>query len=194
MPITLQQKKAIGFNQAGWRSAKHLRRAAKGARGKPGATFLNDLSHARRVGWVEARKPEWAREAYYRLTSRGRAYLVRRRYKVAIEAFRTVEAIKLSASQAELQRQGWFSVKHVGPVDDEWIQAGYYERATFFRQKMNGTFYRITAAGRRWAKERLRRRMESDLRKSFKWQRQQETEKLKEEISQTSQLITAWRR
>lgn len=194
MPITPQQKKAIGFNQAGWRSAKHLRHAALGARAKPGATFLNDLSHAKRVGWVEARKPEWAREAYYRLTSRGRAYLVKRRHKAAIEAFRPVEAIKLSASQAELQRQGWFSVKHVGPVDDEWIQAGYYERATFFRQKMNGTFYRITAAGRRWAKERLRRRMESDLRKSFKWQRRRETEKLKEEISQTSQLITAWRR
>jgi hypothetical protein len=51
MPITIQQKKAIGFNQAGWRSAKHLRQAAEGARGKPGVAFLNDLSHAKKVGW-----------------------------------------------------------------------------------------------------------------------------------------------
>lgn len=194
MPITVQQKKAIGFNQAGWRSAKHLRQAAQGARGKPGAAFLHDLSHAKKVGWVEAKNPDWAREPYYRLTSKGRAYLVKKRFKMAIEAFHLGETIKLSASQAELQRQGWYSVKHVGHVDDEWIQAGYYERSTFFRKKMNGTFYRITAAGRRWAKERLRRRMESDLRKSFKWQRQRETAKLQEEISQTSHLITAWYR
>ena len=194
MPITVQQKKAIGFNQAGWRSAKHLRQAAQGARGKPGAAFLHDLSHAKKVGWVEAKNPDWAREPYYRLTSKGRAYLVKKRFKMAIEAFHLGETIKLSASQAELQRQGWYSVKHIGHVDDKWIQAGYYERATFFREKMNGTFYRITATGRRWAKERLRRRMESDLRKSFKWQRQRETAKLKEKISQTSHLITAWYR
>jgi len=137
MPITPQQKKAIGFNQAGWRSAKHLRHAALGARAKPGATFLNDLSHAKRVGWVEARKPEWAKGTYYRLTKKGRTYLKKMRFKVALEAFRLGESIKLSASRSELQRLGWYSVKHVGRIADKWIENGYYERATFFRQGLN---------------------------------------------------------
>lgn len=194
MPITAQQKKAIGFNQAGWRSAKHLRQAAQGVRGKPGVSFLNDLSHAKKVGWVEARKPEWAKETYYRLTKKGRAYLERLRFKVASKAFRLGESIKLSASRSELQRLGWYSVKHVGQVHDKWIEDGYYERATFFRQRQNGTFYRITLAGRLWAKDRLRRRMEADLRESFRWERQRETAKLKEQFSQTSQLIKAWSR
>lgn len=194
MPITAQQKRAIGFNQAGWRSAKHLRRAANGARGKPGVSFLNDLSHAKKVGWVEARKPEWAKERYYRLTKQGRSYLAKMRFMVAAEAFRLGESIKLSASRSDLQRLGWYSVKHVGRVDDKWIEDGYYDRATFFRQRQNGTFYRITPAGRLWAKKRLRRRMESDLRESFKWERQRETAKLKEQISRTSQLIKAWTR
>lgn len=194
MPVSPQQKKAIGFNQAGWRSAKHLRQAAQGARGKPGVSFLNDLSHAKKVGWVEARKPEWAKETYYRLTDKGRTYLGKMRFKVASEAFRLGESIKLSASRSDLQRLGWYSVKHVGQVHDKWIEDGYYERATFFRQRQNGTFYRITPAGRLWAKERLRRRMEADLRESFRWERQRETAKLKEQVSQPSQLIKAWSR
>lgn len=194
MPITAQQKKAIGFNQAGWRSAKHLRQAAQGARGKPGVSFLNDLSHAKKTGWVEARKPEWAKETYYRLTKKGRAYLDKMRLKIASKAFRLGESIKLSASRSELQRLGWYSVKHVGQVHDKWIEDGYYEKATFFRQSQHGTFYRITPAGRLWAKERLRRRMEADLRESFKWERQRETAKLKEQVSQPSQLIKAWSR
>ena len=194
MPITPQQKKAIGFNQAGWRSTKHLRQAAQGARGKPGVSFLNDLSHAKKAGWVEARKPEWAKETYYRLTKKGRTYLEKMRFKVASEAFRLGESIKLSATRSDLQRLGWYSVKHVGRVDDKWIEDGYYERATFFRQRQNGTFYRITPAGRLWAKERLRRRMEADLRESFQWERQRETAKLNEQFSQPSQLIKAWSR
>jgi DNA-binding PadR family transcriptional regulator len=194
MPITAQQKKAIGYNQAGWRSAKHLRQAAQGARGKPGVSFLDDLSYAKKVGWVEARKPEWAKEMYYRLTKKGRTYLEKMRFKVASEAFRLGESIKLSATRSDLQRLGWYSVKHVGRVDDKWIEDGYYERATFFRQRQNGTFYRITPAGRLWAKERLRRRMEADLRESFQWERQRETAKLKEQFSQPSQLIKAWSR
>lgn len=194
MPVTAQQKRAIGFNQAGWRSAKHLRQAANGARGKPGVSFLNDLSHAKKVGWVEARKPEWAKETYYRRTEKGRAYLERMRFKVVSEAFCLGESIKLSASRSDLQRLGWYSVKHVGRVDEKWIEDGYYDRATFFRKRQNGTFYRMTAAGRLWAKKRLRRRMESDLRESFKWERQRETAKLKEQISRTSHLIKAWTR
>jgi hypothetical protein len=192
MPITPQQKKAIGFNQAGWRSAKHLRQAAQGARGKPGVSFINDLSHAQKAGWVEARKPEWAKETYYRLTKKGRTYLEKMRFKVASEAFRLGESIKLSASRSEVQRLGWYSVKHVGRVADKWIEDGYYERATFFRQKQNGTFYRLTQAGRVWAKNRLRIKSEAGLRASFKWQRARETEQLKHKISQASELINAW--
>lgn len=192
MPITDQQKKAIGFNQAGWRSAKHLRQAAHGARGKPGASFLNDLTHAKKVGWVEARKPEWAKETYYRLTMKGRTYVEKMRFKVASESFRLGESLKLSASRSELQRLGWYSVKHVGQVHDKWIEDGYYERATFFRQKQNGTFYRLTQAGRVWAKNRLRIKSEAGLRASFKWQRARETEQLTRKISLASELINAW--
>ena len=194
MPITSQQKKAIGFNQAGWRSAKHLRQAALGARGKPGVSFLNELSHAKRAGWAEVRKPEWAKERYYRLTKKGRAYLEKMRFKAASEAFRLGESIKLSASRSELQRLGWYSVKHVGRVDDKWIEDGFYERATFFRQRQNRTFYRLTKTGRVWAKDRLRHRMEADLRESFRWERRRETAKLKAQVSQPSQLIKAWSR
>ena len=57
MPITPQQRKAIGFNQAGWRSAKHLRQAASVARGKPGVSFLNDLSHAKKVAAEHGVRP-----------------------------------------------------------------------------------------------------------------------------------------
>lgn len=192
MPVSLQQKKAIGFNQAGWRSAKHLRQAAQAARGKPGVSFLNDLSHAKKTGWVEARKPEWAKETYYRLTKNGRAYLEKMRFKVASEAFRLGESIKLSASRSELQRLGWYSVKHVGRVDDKWIEDGYYDRATFFRQRQNGTFYRLTQTGRVWAKDRLRSKSEAGLRASFKWQRAREAEQLDHKISQASELINAW--
>jgi len=112
MPITLQQKKAIGFNQAGWRSTKHLRQSAQDARGKPGVSFLNDLSHAKKVGWVEVKKPEWAKERYYRRTKKGRAYLAKHKFTSAIDAFRLSEVLKLSASRAELQRRGWYGAEH----------------------------------------------------------------------------------
>lgn len=194
MPITAQQQKAISFNKFGWRSAKHLRQAAQRARGKPGVSVLADLAHANKADWVETKKPEWAKERYYRLTKKGRNYLEKMRFKVASEAFRLGESIKLSASRSELQRLGWYSVKHVGRIADKWVEGGYYERATFFRQRQNGTFYRMTPAGRLWAKERLRRRMEADLRENFKWERQRAAAKLKKQISQTSQLIKAWSR
>ena len=148
MPVSRQQQRANDLNRAGWRSDKHLLSRKFNGRGKIGAGFFSELGHAVRVGWLERQTPAWGKGLdYYRLTPKGRKYLHRRRFKAALAAFSMPEAIKLTLSRAELQRQGWFSVKHVGLVDDKLIEAGYYEMSTQFRRKMNGTFFRLTAAG-----------------------------------------------
>jgi len=193
MPITLQQKKAIGFNQAGWRSDKHLLSRKFNGRGKLGAGFFSELGHAVRVGWLERKTPSWGKGLdYYRLTPKGRKYLHRRRFKAALAAFSMPEAIKLTLSRAELQRQGWFSVKHVGWVDENLVEKGYYEMATRFRQKMNGTFFRLTAAGKVWAKQALRSRMEAELRAEFRERRAKETKTLADKLTDPAALIRAW--
>lgn len=193
MPITPQQKKAIAYNQDKWRSVKHLEsRAAKISRVE-GKDFLSRLDHAVRVKWLEEEYPGWGKGiVYYRLTAKGRKYLKKHSYDKALEAFRLPEAIKLSATRADLQRQGWFSVKHVGWVDDKLIEAGHYELAVFFRQKMNGTFFRLTAAGKVWAKQALRSRMEAELRAEFRERRAKETKILGVKLTDPAQLIRAW--
>ncbi len=193
MPVTAQQKRAIGFNQAGWRSAKHLRQAANGARGKPGVSFLNDLSHAKKVGWVEARKPEWAKERYYRLTKKGRAYLAKRKFKSAIDAFRLSEALKLSASRAELQRLGWYSIKHVGEVEAELMEKGYYLSAVFLRERRNCRYYRLTPLGKKWAKGHYLKRLEQELKRQFKELRACEEKRYVGYIADPKQLVCARR-
>jgi hypothetical protein len=193
MPITLQQKKAIAYNQDGWRSAKHLESSsAKIGRGD-GRVFLSKLDHAVRVKWLEAESPGWGNGiVYYRLTAKGRRYLKKKNYDKALAAFRLPEAIKLSGTRADLQRQGWFSVKHVGWVDNKLIEAGYYEQAVFFRQKMNGTFFRLTRAGKAWAKKTLRARMEAELRSTFRWIRNDRTLRLNESLASADELVRAW--
>ena len=141
MPVTAQQKQANALNRAGWRADKHLRSNQFNGRGRPGAGFFSELGHAVRVGWLQQKRPAWGKGIdYYRLTPKGRRYLQKQGFQYALKAFRMPEAIKLSGSRAELQRQGWFSVKHVGWVDDKLIEAGYYEISTQPRRKMNGTF------------------------------------------------------
>ena len=194
MPVTDQQKKAIGFNQAGWRSAKHLRQAAHGARGKPGVSFLNDLSHAKKVGWVEARKPEWAKETYYRGTKKGRAYLAKQKFTSAIDAFRLAEAMKLSASRAELQRLGWYSIKHVGEVEAELLELGYYQSAVFKRAQRKCRYYRLTPLGKKWAKGHYLKRLEQKLKRQFKEMRAWEEKRYAGYIADSEQLVQAWSR
>jgi hypothetical protein len=177
MPITPQQKKAIGFNQAGWRSARHLRQAAEAARGKPGASFLNDLSHAKNVGWVEVKKPVWAKERYYRRTKKGRAYLAKHKFESATDAFRLSEALKLSASRAELQRLGWYSIKHVGEVEAALLEKGYYQSAVFMRAQR---------------KCRYLKRLEQELKRQFKELRAREEERYAGYIADPEQLVCAW--
>lgn len=193
MPITPQQKKAIGFNQAGWRSAKHLRQAAQRDRGKPGVSFLSDLSHAKKVGWVEARKPEWAKERYYRLTQKGRAYLAKQKFTSAIAAFRLSEALKLSATRAELQRLGWYSIKHVGEVEAELLEKGYYQSAVFLRTQRNCRYYRLTPLGRQWARGQYLKRLQQELRSQFKEIRKAESQRYKGYISNPEKLVCAYR-
>jgi hypothetical protein len=193
MPITLQQKKAIAYNQDKWRSVKHLESWAAKIDRAEGTDFLSRLDHAVRVKWLEEEYPGWGKGiVYYRLSAKGRKYLKKHSYNKALEAFRLPEAIKLSATRADLQRQGWFSVKHVGWVDDKLIEAGHYELAVFFRQKMNGTFFRLTAAGKVWAKQALRRRMEAALRAEFRERRAKETKTLANKLTDPAQLIRAW--
>jgi DNA-binding PadR family transcriptional regulator len=193
MPITSQQKKAIAYNQDKWRSAKHLESWAAKIGRSDGKVFLTKLDHAVRFKWLEEASPGWGRGVvYYRLTAKGRKYLKKHCYDKALEAFRLPEAIKLSATRADLQRQGWFSVKHVGWVDDKLIEAGYYEQAIFFRQKMNGTFFRLTAAGKVWAKQALRSRMEAELRAEFRERRAEETKMLGDKLTDPAPLIRAW--
>jgi DNA-binding PadR family transcriptional regulator len=192
MPVSAQQKKAIGFNLAGWRSAKHLRQAAQGARGKPGAAFLNDLSHAKRAGWVEAKKPDWAKEKYYRLTEKGRTYLAKHKFESATEAFRLSEALKLSASRAELQRLGWYSIKHVGEVEAILLEKGYYQSAVFMRAERKCRYYRLTPLGKQWAKSHYLKRLEQELRRQFKELRVWEEERYAGYIADPEQLVCAW--
>lgn len=151
------------------------------------------MGHAVRVGWLERKTPEWGKGVdYYRLTPKGRKYLQRCRFKAALAAFRMPEAVKLAGSRAELQQQGWFSVKHVGWVDEKLVEKSYYEMATRFRQKMNGTFLRLTAAGKAWAKKALRSRMEAELRAEFRERRAEETKILGDKLNDPAQLIRAW--
>ncbi len=193
MPVTRQQQRANALNLAGWRSAKHLLSAKFNGRGKLGAGFFSELGHAVRVGWLERQTPGWGKGLdYYRLTPKGRKYLQRRRFKAALAAFSMPEAIKLTLSRAELQRQGWFSVKHVGWVEESLVEKGYYEMATRFRQKMNGTFFRLTAAGKVWAKQTLRSRMEAELRAEFRERRAEETKILGDKFADPAKLIRAW--
>lgn len=102
MPITSSQLKAIRFNQAGWRSRKHLRVVAQSLRGKPGVGFLHDLDMSGKGRYVRMNAPNWSKEPYYRLTEKGRRYLRTHGYQSVVEAFRMGEPLKLSASQAEL--------------------------------------------------------------------------------------------
>lgn len=194
MPVSPQQKKAIGFNQAGWRSAKHLRQASQGARGKPGVSFLNDLSHAKKAGWVEAKKPEWAKEMYYRRTKKGRAYLDKHKFESATDAFRLSEALKLSASRAELQRLGWYSIKHVGEVETALLEKGYYQSAVFLRAQRKCRYYRLTPLGKQWAKSHYLKRLELELKRQFKELRAWEEKRYAGYIADPEQLVQAWSR
>jgi hypothetical protein len=156
--------------------------------------FFSDLSHSVRVGWLLRKAPKWGKGVdYYRLTSKGRRYLERRGFNAVLEAFRLPEAIRLSASRAELQRQGWYSVKHVGWVEAELVNAGYYEQAIFFRNKMNGTFFRLTSAGKSWAVKTLRSRLEAEFRRDSRRLRADKTKCLKEKLGDPGQLVEAWR-
>jgi len=193
MPVSRQQQRANALNRAAWRSDKHLLSSKFNGRGKLGAGFFSELGHAVRVGWLERKTPGWGKGLdYYRLTPKGRKYLQRRRFKAALAAFSMPEAIKLTLSRAELQRQGWFSVKHVGWVEDKHVKDGHYEQAVFFRQKMNGTFFRLTRSGTAWAKKTLRDRMEAELRKTFRLIRKDKTRRLKEILASGDQLVLAW--
>jgi hypothetical protein len=193
MPVSRQQQRANDLNLAGWRSDKHLLSHKFNGRGKIGAGFFSELGHAVRVGWLERQTPAWGKGLdYYRLTPKGRKYLHRRRFKAALAAFSMPEAIKLTLSRAALQRQGWFSIKHVGWVDESLVEKGYYETATRFRQKMNGTFFRLTAAGKAWAQKALRSRMEAELRAEFRERRAEETKILGDKLKDPAQLIRAW--
>lgn len=139
---------------------------------------------------MQHKRPEWGKGLdYYRLTPKGRRYLQKQGFQYALKAFRMPEATKLSGSRAELQGQGWFSVKHVGWVDDKLIEAGYYEMSTQFRRKMNGTFFRLTAAGMEWAKKKRRSHMEADLRAEFRALRAAETARLQEALSRPEILV-----
>jgi DNA-binding PadR family transcriptional regulator len=193
MPITLQQKKANALYEDGWRSDKHLRSTQFNGRGRAGAGFFSELGHAVRVGWLQHKRPGWGKGIdYYRLTPKGRRYLHKQGFQYALKAFRMPEAIKLSGSRDELQRQGWFSVKHVGWVDDKLIEAGYYEMSTQPRRKMAGTFFRLTTAGKAWAQKALRSRMEAELRAEFRERRAEETKILGDKLKDPAQLIRAW--
>jgi len=193
MPVSRQQQRANDLNRVRWRSAKHLLSRRFNGRGKLGAGFFSDLGYAVRVGWLERKTPEWGKGLdYYRLTLKGRKYLEKRRLKAALEAFRMPEAIKLTLSLAKLQQQGWFSVKHVGWVDERLVEKGYYEMATLLRHKKNGTFFRLTPAGKDWAKKTLRARTEAKLRLEFKRLRVEETKLLSAKIARPEQLVRAW--
>ena len=83
-------------------------------------------------------------------------------------------------------------MKHVGWVDDKLIDAGYYEMSTQPRRKMSGTFFRLTVAGKEWAKKKRRAHMEATLRAEFKELRAAETARLKEALSRPEILVKSY--
>lgn len=193
MPITSQSKKAIGLNKAGWRSKKHLLNYSMNNQKRPGVTFLKSLAEACRFGWLESKKADSERTVYYyRLTSKGRAYLKKKNYSLVFDAFKLPEAVKLSATRAKLQRLGWYSIKHTGAIDDKLIADGIYESAIVFRQKMNGKYYRLTPKGRKLAKIKMRKDMESELRSEFKEMRQERESVLRDELKIPAKVARAF--
>jgi hypothetical protein len=191
MPITKQQRRANALYQEGWRTAKHLR---SGKLKGPGKAFLVDLKRAVRFGWLRRKTPEWGKGlVWYRLTTKGRKYLKKKRYKAALDAFQPTLAIKLRGSLDALQRQGWFSVKHVGQVDGKLVDRGYYEKGVRLRIKRRGTFFRLTSAGKAWAGKTLRGRMEAGLRAEFAERRMAETKLLETKLKDPAQVILAWK-
>lgn len=190
MPITSQNKKAIGLNKAGWRSKKHLLNFAKNNQKRPGVTFLRSLDEACRFGWLESKKADWERTVYYfRLTAKGKVYLKKNKYTIATEAFKLPEAIKLSASRAKRQLRGWYSIKYTGAIDDKLIADGIYEPAVVPRLKKNGKYYRLTPKGRKLAKIKMRKVMESDLRSEFKEIRQYNESRLKNDLKNPAKVV-----
>jgi DNA-binding PadR family transcriptional regulator len=193
MPIKSQSKKAIGLNKAGWRSQKHLLNYARNNQKRPGVTFLKSLDEACRLGWLESNKPDWERTVYYfRLTSKGRDYLKKKNYKLVTEAFKLPEAVKLSATRAKRQLRGWYSIKHTGVIDDKLIADGIYESAVVPRLKKNGTYYRLTPKGRKQAKIKMRKDMESELRSEFRDLRQYHEGKLKDKLKSPAEVVRAF--
>lgn len=191
MPITKQQRRANALYQAGWRTAKHLR---SGKLKGPGKAFLADLKRAARCGWLRRKTPEWGKGVvYYLLTTKGRKYLEKKRYKAALDAFQLPLAAKLAGSLDTLQRQGWFSVKHVDWVDGKLVDKGYYEKGVHLRLKRHGTFFRLTSAGKAWAGKTLRGRMEAGLRAEFAERRVAETKLLETKLKDPAQVILAWK-
>ena len=193
MPITSQSKKAIGLNKAGWRSKKHLLNFAKNNQGRAGVTFLKSLRHASKVGWLESKKPDWERTVYYyRLTSKGRSYLKKKNYSLVFDAFKLPEAVKLSASRAKRQLRGWYSIKHTGKIDDKLIANGIYESALVPRRKKNGKYYRLTPKGRKLAKIKMTKDMESYLRSEFKEIRRKNEARLKDDLKTPAKVVRAF--
>jgi|GEM_PF-3495559 len=195
MPIKSQSKKAIGLNKAGWRSQKHLLNYARNNQKRPGVTFLKSLDETCRLGCLESKKADWERTVYYyRLTAKGRSYLKKKNYSLVFDAFKLPEAIKLSAKRAKLQRLGWYSIKHTGKIDDKLIADGIYESAVVPRLKKNGTFYRLTPKGRKLAKIKMRKDMESELRSDFKELRQERELLLKDNLKTPAEIVRAFSR
>lgn len=193
MPISSQNKKAIGLNKAGWRSQKHLLNYARNNQKRPGVTFLKSLAGACNFGWLESKRADWERSVYYyRLTSKGRGYLKKKNYSLVFDAFKLPEALKLSATQAKLQRVGWYSIKHTGLIDDKLIANGIYESALVPRRKKNGTYYRLTPKGRNLAKIKMRKDMESYLRSEFKEIRQYNEGRLKDDLKTPAKVVRAF--
>lgn len=190
MPITSQNKKAIRLNKAGWRSEKHLRGFAKNNKGRTGITFFGSLDHACSVGLLESMTPGWGRGVvYYRLTKKGRRYLEKKDYSLVRLAFKLPEALKLSATRAQLQRQGWYSVKHTGRIDQKMVDDGVYESASFLRRKKHGTYYKLTKKGRLLAKERMKKAMEADLRSEFRQIRRDNLRVLNSQLKDPSYVV-----
>ena len=156
-------------------------------------TFLKSLRHACKVGWLESKKPDWERTVYYfRLTSKGRVYLKKNKYTIVAEAFKLPEAIKLSASRAKRQLRGWYSIKYTGAIDDKLIADGIYKSAMVPRLKKNGKYYRLTPKGRKLAKIKMRKDMESELRSEFKELRQERELILKDDLKTPAKVVRAF--
>lgn len=128
---------------------------------------------------------------YYLLTPKGRRYLKKHRFTAVLEIFLPSDSTRLASSRADHESAGWYSIRHVGEVDQSLIDKGYYEMRITKRLVNNIKEYRLTSSGKKRAKRRMRDQMNRELRAEAKARRAEATEGLNRRLKDPGELVRA---